>query len=521
MDYVTRKKSKLIFLFKLPIIQDYPDYYDIIKNPIDMEKIAHKLKQQYYDNIDEIAADFMLMFENACKYNEPDSQIYKDALLLQQICIQTKQSLRDGDESVPDVPQAIQELLLSLFTTFYNHQDEEGRCFSDSLAELPEYDEVDGIKTRAISLDLCKRRLDKGLYKRLDIFQEDIFSCLERARRLSRTDSQIFEDSIELQSFFIRKRDEACKDVLTSPALIYTAMHLSASVENLRQTKLLQEEQEQEQDNEMTVSLFKIKFNFCLHPNFAYFSQSAHGESMTIDQKIYTPGDFVYYDVPENKCKSIIFMHFQIVIYHSNVYIHYSVPGVVYIERLWTNEEGIKMMYGNIFYRPFETYHVTTRKFLEQELFKSDQHNPIPLSRLGNKCFVMSAKDYFKMRPEGYADKDIYVCESRYSTKLRAFKKIKNWPFMNTTQMIQRETPLEPKRVQSVFKERVEKHKDELAELQLQEALVEKEKPVHKRRLLKQIILLLTRLFFILIIIIIRNFAECFGVINTTKRRWK
>lgn len=24
---------------------------------------------------------------------------------------------------------------------------------------------------------------------------------------------------------------------------------------------------------------------------------------MTIDQKVYTPGDFVYYDVPENKCK--------------------------------------------------------------------------------------------------------------------------------------------------------------------------------------------------------------------------
>lgn len=29
-----------------------------------MEKIAHKLKQQFYDNIDEIAAEFTLMFEN-------------------------------------------------------------------------------------------------------------------------------------------------------------------------------------------------------------------------------------------------------------------------------------------------------------------------------------------------------------------------------------------------------------------------------------------------------------------------
>lgn len=76
------------------LFQDYPDYYDIIKNPIDMEKIAHKLKTQVYETVDEIASDFMLMFENACKYNEPDSQLYKDALVLQQICIQTKQSLR-------------------------------------------------------------------------------------------------------------------------------------------------------------------------------------------------------------------------------------------------------------------------------------------------------------------------------------------------------------------------------------------------------------------------------------------
>lgn len=155
-----------------------------------------------------------------------------------------------------------------------------------------------------------------------------------------------------------------------------------------------------------------------------------------------------------------------------------SVPGVLYIERLWTNQEGVQMMFGNIFLRPFETFHVTSRKFLEQELFKSDQHEAMPLNRLGNKCFVMSAKDYFKLKPDGYTDKDIFVCESRYSTKLRAFKKIKNWPFMNNTPLVPRETPLEPKRVMSVFKERVEKHKGELAELQLQEAIVEKEKPV-------------------------------------------
>lgn len=59
-------------------------------------------------------------------------------------------------------------------------------------------------RKRAISLDLIKNRLDRGFYKRLDVFQKDMFLCFERARKNSRTDSQLFEDSIELHSFFIR-----------------------------------------------------------------------------------------------------------------------------------------------------------------------------------------------------------------------------------------------------------------------------------------------------------------------------
>lgn len=34
---------------------------------------------------------------------------------------------REDDDAVPDVPGAVQDLLLNLFTTVYNHQDEEGR----------------------------------------------------------------------------------------------------------------------------------------------------------------------------------------------------------------------------------------------------------------------------------------------------------------------------------------------------------------------------------------------------------
>lgn len=78
----------------------------------------------------------------------------------------------------------------------------------------------------------------------------------------------------------------------------------------------------------------------------------------------------------------------------------------------------------------------------------------------------------------GFDEKDVYVCESRYNSRCRSFKKIKIYPENPTIQLIPREIPLEPKRVMSVFRERVEKHKDELAELAEQEKITEKDKPV-------------------------------------------
>ena len=57
--------------------KEYPDYYTLIKKPIDMAKINSKLNSDQYTNLDDFLNDFYLMFDNACKYNEPDSQVYK------------------------------------------------------------------------------------------------------------------------------------------------------------------------------------------------------------------------------------------------------------------------------------------------------------------------------------------------------------------------------------------------------------------------------------------------------------
>lgn len=438
------RQLSLIFL-RLPNPKEFPDYFEVIKNPIDFEKVNAKVKQSVYTTVDECLSDFMLMFDNACKYNEPDSQIYKDAITLQSLAQRVSRNLQDDESGIPDVQAALQELLNFIFITTYNYQDSDERCLSDSLAELPEHDEAaDGKKVRALSLDLIKRRLDKGLYKRLDIFQRDVFAVLDRARMLSRTDSQVFEDSVELQMNFVKVRDQACGngDILQSKALLYSHDDLQKAVEELKASKMLTEAPEEEARTEAAAQPEN--------------KDSDSADTATFNQQEYRVGEFVY---AENTDKG-------------------TEPFLYLIESIFNKKDGETMVYGNRFFRPIETFHVSTRKFLEREVFRSDLHTMVPCSSISGRCIVVNVRDFYRSKPDGFEEKDIYVCESRYAHKARSFKKMKVfWTPPENIKMTPREEALQMKRVQSVFKERIEKHKEELDEIEAMVRTVEEQLP--------------------------------------------
>ncbi|PHZ14019.1 Bromodomain-containing protein [Rhizopus microsporus ATCC 52813] len=68
---------------KLPSKKEYPDYYQIIKQPIALETIKNKVEKNMYQNISQMKADIELMVSNAKKYNMKGSQIYEDAIKIQ------------------------------------------------------------------------------------------------------------------------------------------------------------------------------------------------------------------------------------------------------------------------------------------------------------------------------------------------------------------------------------------------------------------------------------------------------
>ncbi|CAD6196672.1 unnamed protein product [Caenorhabditis auriculariae] len=57
--------------------KEVPDYYDVIKRPMDLRTMMNKMKQRIYDHTDEVCSDFKLIFANCEQYNDEDSEIYE------------------------------------------------------------------------------------------------------------------------------------------------------------------------------------------------------------------------------------------------------------------------------------------------------------------------------------------------------------------------------------------------------------------------------------------------------------
>ncbi|XP_056294484.1 protein polybromo-1-like isoform X4 [Pseudoliparis swirei] len=450
------RRLSTIFL-RLPSRAELPDYYIAIKKPVDMEKIKSHMLANKYQDVDALVEDLVLMFNNACTYNEPESLIYRDALMLHRVLLETRRDLEGGDDvHVPDVPRLIQDLIRSLFVSVFGHQDDEGRCYSDSLAEIPALDPSNPEKP-PLNFEIIRTNADRGCYKRLDVFQDHMFEVLEKARRLNRTDSEIFEDAVELQQFFIRIRDELCKngEILMSPALSYTSKHLHSDVEKEKKEKLPKEFEEDKIKREEEKKEAE-KREDSVGGSWQSSLQRTYSQDCSFKDSMYHVGDYVYVEPAQPNLQ----------------------PHIIYIERLWQDDTGEKWLYGCWFYRPNETFHLATRKFLEKEVFKSDYYNKAPVSKILGKCVVMFVKEYFKLHPEGFRTEDVYICESRYSAKSKSFKKIKMWAMpLSSVRFHPREVPLPVVRVASMFATKQEEKPPEIVdEIKMPDGIVDKEK---------------------------------------------
>uniref|UniRef100_A0A673YIN4 Bromo domain-containing protein n=1 Tax=Salmo trutta TaxID=8032 RepID=A0A673YIN4_SALTR len=280
-----------IFLW-LPSRAELPNYYIAIKKPVDMEKVKSHMLTNKYQDVDSLVENLVLMFNNACTYKKPESLIYRDALVLHRVLLETRRDLEGGEDAhVPDVARLIQELVHSLFVSVLGYQDDEGRCYSDSLAEIPATDPSSPNRP-PLNFEIIRTNVDRGRYKRLDL-----------------TDSEIFEDAVELQQFFIRIRDELRKngEILLTPALSYISKHLSNDVEKQKKEKLpkeIKEDKLKREEEKKDIPIPPIKAVSTIVTQWHHEDpaggawqsglQGTYSQDCSFKDSMYHVGDYVY-----------------------------------------------------------------------------------------------------------------------------------------------------------------------------------------------------------------------------------
>ncbi|XP_076397621.1 ATP-dependent helicase brm isoform X2 [Megachile rotundata] len=88
---------------KLPSRRELPDYYEIIKKPLTINKLLQKIEEGKYVDFDDLEKDFMQLCKNAQVYNEEASLIHEDSIVLQSVFTNARQRIEEeGNNSDMD-----------------------------------------------------------------------------------------------------------------------------------------------------------------------------------------------------------------------------------------------------------------------------------------------------------------------------------------------------------------------------------------------------------------------------------
>lgn len=94
---------------KLPSKQELPDYYNIIKKPIDIKKIQQRLEESKYNSFDDLERDFIQMCRNAQRYNEEASLIHEDSIVLETVFANARVRLEQDSEPAEEEEEEEEE----------------------------------------------------------------------------------------------------------------------------------------------------------------------------------------------------------------------------------------------------------------------------------------------------------------------------------------------------------------------------------------------------------------------------
>ncbi|KAK0505705.1 RSC complex protein [Armillaria luteobubalina] len=218
-----------LFLTK-PLKRQYPDYFELIKQPIALDDIKKKLNSHAYPNLEAVKLDFDLCFTNAKNYNHPESVIWQDAKDLQKLASKTYKELtraeigEDGKKKnkLPSLSRLAKSRLEKLISKTDDTYDQHcmhisSRLMSAISAAVEPYPlnfmELPSKKDWAIyykeikhpqCLENIYKRLKRKEYATADQFADDVELVFSNALAFNQEHTLIWEDALALRNDFRR-----------------------------------------------------------------------------------------------------------------------------------------------------------------------------------------------------------------------------------------------------------------------------------------------------------------------------
>ncbi|CAH8475965.1 unnamed protein product [Schistosoma turkestanicum] len=474
---------------RLPTRTELPTYYEFIKKPVELQTVAKQLVQMKYTDFEEFASELFLMFDNACRFNEPDSQIYADALILHRVCLTKRSSLLSTHHQslsippcvAPDVATGLRRLLTNLHNAMLTACDADGRGLVDSLIA------GDGTESTLTSVTAARlaalhRAVAEGSYHRLDSLQSDWLGILARARIGEGSDQpaevknpcptkQQRLDAAELAHRWVRLRDELCHRqqrrsgtqtctpnndsgsvlpnhvVLYSPALSYTEAALERDIteENANHKLPVYDDENGEET---------------LNPLLDGECELKHFEARG---QLYHVGDYVYV---EPMRPNVTQCHIGRITRISRRE-HHSLSKT---EEQMSNKDDQSKTENNcdniessskidhpttinvrlsMYLRPAEAHPSRRRRLLAAEVFRTALGETVQINQIMGRCLVMHISQFIRYKPKNLEERDVFICESQFSITSQLFLKIRDWniPLPTGIELETRPTPFVPTRL--------------------------------------------------------------------------
>ncbi|XP_038154216.1 probable global transcription activator SNF2L2 isoform X2 [Cyprinodon tularosa] len=87
---------------QLPSRKELPEYYELIRKPVDFKKIKERVRNHKYRSLGDLEKDVMLLCQNAQTFNLEGSQIYQDSIVLQSVFKSARQKIAKDEDSEDD-----------------------------------------------------------------------------------------------------------------------------------------------------------------------------------------------------------------------------------------------------------------------------------------------------------------------------------------------------------------------------------------------------------------------------------